>query len=366
MVSPVIFVCHHASMFGGAAMKWGRWVLGGLAAIAAAGFAINYTRPDLLSFSLAPFAATCSKDDEIANADRAAIEKTALEFMGQILGSDPGKAFDKMSALGKDSTSRDQFLNAANQIQNLGPFSEEKIARTYFVKVVAPGAEAGARAMCGTFNDPHEWDAVAVRGHENQGHVVITAKSGAYEYTFVVWLSQTSRGWLVNAFHADMSRLAGKSAENFWRQAQTFRAHGDALDAGLMYITADAFLQRGPNFQPGLRNDFDKDRSSFSEPKEMKGAGPYQWTLDGHAYTVSQLNVNTTRDDGKISLIIHYNLVSWKSDKDADRQSRALLTSYMRAHPDWGKAFDALVAKASKPDHSRNYGTVYDKDKGFL
>lgn len=98
----------------------------------------------------------------------------------------------------------------------------------------------------------------------------------------------------------------------------------------------------------------------------MKGAGPYQWTLDGHAYTVSQLNVNTTRDDGKISLIIHYNLVSWKSDKDADRQSRALLTSYMRAHPDWGKAFDALVAKASKPDHSRNYGTVYDKDKGFL
>jgi|688.fasta_scaffold143116_3 hypothetical protein len=347
-------------------MKWGRWVLGGLATIVAAGVALKFARPDIFSFSVAPFAATCSKDDEIEKFDRGAIEKTALEFMDQMLGSSPGKAFDKMSALGKASTSHDQFLNLANQIQSLGPFSDEKVARTYFVKVLTPRTDGGARALCGTFNDPHEWDAVAVRGRENQGHVVITAKSGAYEYTFVVWLSQTSRGWLVNAFHANMSRLAGRSAENVWRQAQVFRAHGDALDAGLMYITADTLLQRGPNFQPGLRNDFDKDRLSFSEPKEMKGAGPYHWVLDDHAYTVTHLSVTITRGDGKLALVIDHDLGFWKSDDDADRQSRALLTSYMRAHPDWSKAFDALIAKASKPDHSSSYGTVYDKDKGFL
>ena len=353
-------------MVRGHAMKWGRWALGGLAAVVAAGFALNYFRPDLFSLSLAPFAASCAKDDQIATRDRQAINKVALEFASEMLGSDPGLAFDQMSRGTQASTSRAQFLSLAKQLQSAGPFTDEKVTRTYLIKVVAFGADTGSRVPCGMFNDYHEWDAVEVRGHENQAHVVITANSGVNEYTFVVWLADTDRGWLINAFHADMSRLVGRSAEDFWRKAKMFRAQGDALDAGLMYLAADKLLWRGPNFQPGLRTAFNKDRSSFSEPNEMKGAAPYHWVLDDQAYTVTQLNVTGTLGDGKLMLVINYDLVSWTSDEAADRQSRALLTSYMKAHPNWGNAFDAIAAKASKPDHSGNFGTVYERDKGFL
>jgi hypothetical protein len=152
--------------------------------------AISAFRPDILSFSIRPYASTCTQDGEIAAQERAAIEKAARDFVAALLSDAPQAAFEALSSAAVREVRREQLAALAPQLKSIAATSEPTVARTYLIHSTG-GVRPGTRAPCG--RSPN-MNFVAIGAALKSAHVLLTDDLPGAEHGPSGWSSSAALG----------------------------------------------------------------------------------------------------------------------------------------------------------------------------
>lgn len=302
----------------------------------------------------------CRVDDEIDTADRAAVEKTAIEYAQAALSLNTDRAYAMMTSEGQRTTTPQNFsAGMQGLVRNAGAFGAIEREHTYFLNTAGTGSDS--RAQCATPDGKQV--VLEVRGGLKQAHVILLSTTRNNRWEIDVWLLQQGGAWRVRYFHVGIVSMAGHSPEEMLRLARSERAAGHAFNATMLYIGAKALVDRGTAYRVALADDVFKDMQEFKASREFDGRPPFTWTMNGTAYRVGFVTILGI--DGKLGLIFDLPLAAWSGEADAGRTNHAFLDAFMATHKDYSRVFGFLLARAQKPDGSGSYGTVYEEGKGY-
>jgi hypothetical protein len=181
---------------------------------------------------------------------------------------------------------------------------------------------------------------------------------------FEVWLVREDGRWSVNGFSADYGSLGGRDGDAWWSEAKEQRARGHLFNATFLYKAAEQTLNRGAFYQLPDWAEFSRDLDTFKPPPELVGPGPYNWTLNGHPFAITRMEI-VTLNNGKTALVIYQPSPAGADVADADRRNRETINAFLVTHPEWAEAFSAVVVR-SPIGSDQSYGTVYESGKGYL
>jgi hypothetical protein len=304
----------------------------------------------------------CEMDKEIPTADRDAIERAALEFMNDVLGSHPDAAYGLMTKEGQTKITLTQFTAAVQaHVLSMAPFDNVHVTNAYLVNVL-DGTQIQA-VICGEVVSNKTWVAVAAKAVPKQAHVVLAAHTRNYDWAFVLWLIPEQNAWRVENFYAGFTTTAGRTADQLWTMAREQNKKGHLFNANLLYTAAHALAARGPSFQLGISPDLEQDISKFVAPPELQGPPPHTWHVEGATYSITHVSIIGI--GGQLNVIIDQQLSAWGGNEDADRRNRKLAEALAKMHPEYTEVFSGIVVRALKPDGSGGASTVYEVGKGF-
>ena len=336
---------------------WGR-ALFGIALLIAIGGAIAYLE-GLIKFDAGIHAGSCVADGEIALEKRSALDERAVAFTQAVLNQNVSQAYAMMTKEAQASVPEGRFgPGVVALVRSSGPFEAPRITHTYFVR--STGSGPAARMICGANN---EWVSVEIKPGQDQGHVVVSAKTRNNDWAFTVWLLPDESDWRVQYFHMAPSTVVGLTPEMLLQRAGKERDSGHMFNAVMLYSGVHEITDFGPAFQLGIAQTLRDDFEKLKFPPELSGRPPFVWKLGSATYTVAQAGVIGVAQ--KLGLIFMLPQKSWAGNSEADKTNRAFLSAFMAAHPDYSRSFSFLVARALKPDNSGGFGTVYENGKGF-
>ena len=326
--------------------------------------ALAALRPDILSLHFGPYVGTCSRDGQIAASERQEADTAALSFAQSMVGPTPLAAYSRLAPEARGA-GQQNFLRIAQLVQSRGPFAPLSVDHTYMLhfKVTPNGI---AKIPC--VGPDGAMNFVAAEAARVQAHVSLTAASAKVpqtQWTISLWLAKRASDWTVVGFNFSPSMLAGHTGRDLWRMAQQQRQRGHALNAGVLYQMSGELLQRGQDFQSSEHPAFDQDVASFKAPAELSEMRTRPWRLDGQDFPISRIGLFGVGDH-QLALMIGQSQARVLTDQEAEQQDHRLIDAFVKTHPEWREAFDAIVARTYTPDSTRSYGVVYDRDKGYL
>jgi len=326
-----------------------------------AGGVVAAWQTGLIKVKLGAVAGTCEVDDEIAPGERGAISQAAMKFVTTSLSSHPENAFPMMVEAARTTTTAEKLGETLRSVNsNWGPMNGPKVSKVYYLQPFGGGIEG--RTVCGPL-DNDKWVSIAQIPGTKQAHVVVTAQSRNNSWDYTLWLVPEADGWRVRYFHIGMSGVVGHSTADMLQMARTERDTGHQFNAAMLYAGVQGTLDRGPMFQLGSQQAFDSDMQKFVAPPELQGNAPYMWTLGGRRWKVAHVTILGA--GGKLGLLFELPQDKWRGDDIADQSNHQFLDSFMRAHRDYSRVFGFLAARATKPDNSGGFGTVYEAGKGY-
>ena len=312
-------------------------------------------------FSVGTSAGLCQADDEIPSALRTAAEKEASTFAEAAFGAHPESTLLMMTKEVQSTTSpKDYSAQLAAPLRQYGPFTDVRIARTYLLQ--ASGTSKEARAICGPVSATN-WVSVEVKPGLTQAHVMVSAKTRNNDWALTLWLLPEDKEWRVQYVNLSISTVVGYSPDDLLRLAQQQRDAGHMFNAAMLFVGAQAIVERGPAFQLGIAQTIHSEASKFSAPSELQGKPPFVWKMKGAEYKVSGIAVLGI--DHKLGLTFDLPLEKWSGNEDANRRNRAFIDAFIATHADYAPTFGFLNARAQKPDGSGGFATVYEAGKGY-
>jgi len=315
----------------------------------------------LVKFNMGVHSDVCQSGDEIEASVRSALGDRAMAFTRAILNRKSAEAYSMMSDQVRAASPEEKFaaeIGAA--VQGAGRLQGLRIGQTYYV--MSGGAGPDGHTMCGLVaDDKRVW--VAVKPGLDQGHVVIYAKARNNDWAFTFWLLPKGKDWQIQFFHLNPATMVGLSPDQLLQQARQERDSGHMFNAAMLYAGVRGVSDYGPAFQLGIVQPLQRDLDKLQVPPELSGPPPFDWKMGGKDYSVSKVTIVGV--DGKLGLIFLLPQKSWSGEDGAAKFNRAFLAAFIAAHPDYGRSFSFLVARALKPDNSGGFGTVYENGKGF-
>jgi hypothetical protein len=306
------------------------------------------------------FVATCKTDDEIAAKERDSVDQVALKFVQDAVGPDPSTAYASFTSDAKGSVHLDQFVTAFQTgIKPIGPFKDLRVTHTYIATVT--GGNQEQRVVCRNLSSPESWVAVNAKPGPAEAHVLVEGQTVNNTVVFVIWLIPEQGNWRVQYVDYATAEMVGKSAVDLRKMAETEWKRQHNFNAYILSETALQLADRGPFFQLGIRPEIDKQIAELDRPIDLQGRPPFTWHFEKSTFKV--LNVGAIGVGGKIYLIIDHEIEPWTEDKQADRQNRELMASFLKTYPEYKDAFAGLVVRAHERGGNRGYGTVDENQK---
>lgn len=308
-----------------------------------------------------PYIASCRRDAEITANEQRRIHLTAERFVSDMLSKSPHAAYQSMSKIGQAYVSASDFDALAHQLASEQSGGTATVVHTYMTSILPPPRD-GTVIPCDASKD----SALLRMGEQSeQAHVILSYPVTSGRRSYDVWMISENGDWRVAGFHSGLIEISGHSGEDFWTLAKQQRARGHTFNATLLYKAAAVTLDRGPYIQPAVWGKFKADYEQFSPAPELKGSGPYLWTLKGENFPIRSVSF-LGMEGNKMVLIISQPSTIWAGDADADLRNHRLIDAFIAAHPDWEESIDAIVARAIGPDPSSSYGTVFEKGSGYV
>lgn len=309
-----------------------------------------------------PAVGYCQANEEILPRERRAIEAAALNYM-DVFERLPVEARALMSRAGRNATRDRQGLEAAATEYNGVETSTARAMTGAYLLRFTGGSRTGAAVPCGLEGGRA---AFASRGATWKTAIVMLTEGlpGGSERTITLWMEHERGAWAVRAFHFVPSQIAGKDAEQLWAAAREQRSARHAFNANMLYAAARTTMTRGSFLQLPIAQDFQADIRTFRAPPELQGEAPYAWRLGGKTFNVTHFQYSGL-GDGTVALIVDHASGPWETSADAEVLNHALIDSFDAAYPEWRDIFDAVVARAAKPNTNETWGTVYLKDGGY-
>ncbi|HYD88430.1 MAG TPA: hypothetical protein VEA80_13220 [Vitreimonas sp.] len=304
----------------------------------------------------------CQANGEIAEETRQELSSAALSFL-ELFARSPNEARELMSERGRAATVDRASLEGAHAIyRSMETVSPPVVTETYLVRFLG-GSEGGSRVPCGFVGGRA---AFVSRGGTLSSAVVLVAEefAGGSGRTTSVWIERENGAWRIRALNFGISRIVGKGSAELWEAARNQRGRGNDFNAAMLYAAARSALQRGPFYQDRLMQDFNADISTFLAPDIVRGDAPFTWTFGGETFEVTQVQY-VGFESGDVALVIDHAPSAWTENAEAEAINRRLIDSFSAAYPEWREVFDAVVARAAKPNSNQRWGTVYRRSVGY-
>ena len=309
-----------------------------------------------------PQAMTCRVDKEVRAAERAEPQQAALGVVTALLTGDAASVDKALTPEAKAALGAGGLERLVRSVAGEAPYSDIRVAHAYLIEVQS-GDDPLPLMTCGkSLTDP---DAVllAMRALPQQFHIEVTAKSRNNEWSVFVFLAPEQSAWRVLSLEMHVAGLSGRSSQDLNRLALEQKGRGHALNANLLMKAALAAADRGPNVRTIWKQDLQNALKTQGAPPELSGEAPYSWTLDGRTTRIASLGVIGI--GGDLDLLIYRLADEWSGNAAADADSRALIESLVKAHPELRESFPAIIVRALKPDQSGGWATAFEFAKGF-
>lgn len=304
----------------------------------------------------------CQANAEISPTTRAEIDATALTFM-DVFSRDPMEARGLMSRRGQAATRERAAMTGAHGLYHATEVTgDREVTETYLLRFVS-GSQTGERTPCG-FQEGRP--VFVARGGTAMSAIVLMTEEmdGGSQRTTSLWLEHENGAWRVLGMNFGLSRVAGLDSEQLWQAAKQQRANGRDFNAAMLYVAAQATLQRGSFYQARVTQAFNADYNTFEAPALMRGTPPFAWTFDGDSFSVNEVQYMGL-GSGEVALIIDHASDAWTETAEAESINRRLIDGFVASNPHWRETFDAIVARAAKPGSNQHWGTVYSATGGY-
>ena len=211
--------------------------------------------------------------------------------------------------------------------------------------------------VCGKTADPDHQVIAAVAAVPEQAHVILEADTTNNSWAFVLWMLPEQGGWHPEHFNFAAIAIGGKSAKDFWRLAREQHERHHDFNAYLLYATASQLASRGANLQLGIESQIQDAMKQVPALPELTGRPPYLWKFGADTFSV--VRAGPVSVDGKLYLVVSYELSPWPDDQAADARNHQLIADFTKAHPEYSEAFSGgMIAEAREANGPHGYRTV--------
>jgi hypothetical protein len=217
--------------------------------------------------------------------------------------------------------------------------------------------------VCGRTMDDPDSLTVSMRPIPRQFHVEIAANSINNGWSIFIWLIPEDGTLKALSFSFNSAAISGKTSRDLQRLAQEQSAQGHAFNAAFLYQAAESTSSRGPNALPAWKQDLDKEIKAFAVPKDLAGPPPHMWHVGDQMFDIQGRGVMGI--GGDLDLILDRRLATWTDNAAADGDNKNFVSALVKAYPEFGDGFKAIIARAHKPDGTGGFTTVYEFGKGF-
>lgn len=343
-------------------MRTGSIVIGivGLAAAAAAAYAYV---TGLINFGVTLNAGVCLEDEEIDQALRDGATKAARELADKLLLPDSAPGYAMLTPELQKIIPAAQFDGMAKQVQASGPYRDFKVEHLYQPKV----AGDPTRALCGAVSDPERRVTVETAPDATQIHAVLSAKTANNDWAFTFWLIQDEATWRAHAFYVSMASMVGRGPAELMRQARAQETKGHLINAHMLYVAANALMNRGQSFELGVKSELAADLKTHKIPPELAGKPPFKWRLADKDFSIAQATILGV--ESKLALLLAHSDPAWNGGDlaDAERRNRALVGAFVKAHPEYAETFGLVIAQLKGPPAKDVvYNTIFDAKTGYV
>jgi hypothetical protein len=301
---------------------------------------------------------TCLVDRGIPAPTRASITSAAAAFADDVLSARSAATYDRMSVIGKAASSPEAVAQYIKATQLMAPYAPSKVTHIYLVR------EAGnsPSAICG---NPDARVDVRLSQSPVQSFVLLESRTRNAGWALTIWMEQVGGVWQVNGFNINASIVGEATSGVMMKRAREQAEKHNDFNAAVLYATGLQLAQRGPVLRLGVVPGIQTEIAGARAPKELSGAPPFAWDLEGKPYRISQ--VGTIAVGGEMGLDIQEAPLSdVMSTDDMTRHNQAAILSFLQAHPEVRGAFPWVNWRSLAPDGKSGLSTVYDFKKGFL
>lgn len=305
-----------------------------------------------------PHVAVCSRNEEIASSERAAIDQTAIEFIERIYAGDSSGAFSSMLTSAQDDATRNGLATLAEAARSY-PGEQRRVADRYLLQHV--GAESGQSPCI----EGNRVTTLANGGGSRTAFALVTEtlQAGA-ERTWTLWLNLEEGTWRVRAFNVGLSGFAGRSANDLIEEALRQDRDGHSFNATILFDLANQASNRGSFFTSADQNRVAQIRRERPRHPELAGEAPYTFVLGDKRFSVT--TVRPLADgQGTLSLVLVLARTPWRGEGEAERANRTLIDAMNAHRAEWREVFDALVVQTPMEEGGRSWGTVFRNDEGY-
>lgn len=311
----------------------------------------------------APFQGKCIPEGARPESTARAAGEAALAFVSSLVSEDPSAARSLMTITAQASTSAEQLTRIRTALTAASAEGAPKIVASFLLSLAKPPATF-AFVPCLAQSSYRGVDLVGAGPYATQSYVVVSMATGednASAFSISLRLEQGS--WRIERFHFDPIILAGRDGYAWWALAQEQARKGHTLNAALLLQTAKRLLFRGPDYQPGGLAEVSRELANLPTPRELQGRPPYNWSLDNTTFRVASLGVYGI-GPGKALLMLVQQPSDWGNEAEAEASNRRLIDAFIRGHPEWSEAFDAVGSRTCNLA-GKCYRIIYQGGAGY-
>jgi hypothetical protein len=297
---------------------------------------------------------SCKVDSEVAADQRSPYQQAALDFTEALLKQDAAQIHlrftaDLRRAITLDQVSSGLLRQIAPMVQGVGA---PHVSHSYLV--TSYGVGANHTTMCGPITGDNVF--LATKSGAKQAHVIVEAESSVHTATFVLWLLADDSKWLVQGFHAQVTTMLGKTADDYRAMARAEHQRGHLFNAAVLLVGAGNLAYRGKDLRLSLWQDIQKEMKAQELPPELKGDPPFTWRFDRDSFRILFLSIWVI--EGKLGLLIRREVPSLPDTAAVDDEDRRLIVGFLKQQPEVREVFEFLYVQTMEARSDKVHNAV--------
>jgi len=290
---------------------------------------------------------TCQSREEIAAADRTAIENTAQQLFEQSARGDADSI--RTNSVPSLQSSFNGIAGAVNDNKDALSGAKPQI-RTAFLLDTGATPSPDGRFYCGVYSG----NGMASNGAEfdlpglaaGKYAVVIqdvVGSKGPYAFSTVL---QQMNGWKLAGLQIRPESAYGHDGIWYLERARDYKNKGQNHNAWFFYATSWDLMAPVRFMETKLLGKINEELTSV-QPKDIPSGNPVSYIVNGKTYSITEMSVLHTQNT--FDLAIKYSVPSTADFNATQADARNLANAYVAQYPELKDAFNNVWAHAIDP-----------------
>ncbi len=300
-------------------------------------------------------AETCSSVEEMDEATRSALERTARQFFDY---ASKGDVFDlKQSAIASLASNFGNIEAVVVDQRSTYAGAQPAVRTSYLLEASGAAPIARAEFLCGVWATPG-WATFAINNLPpgRYGVVIQDVSTPKGKYALTMVLKQEGGAWKLAGYYSKPAEIGGHDGQWFLTKAREYKAKGANHNAWFYYLTAWDLM---------APVDFMGTRALDKLSDEMQSVRPSDLPTSDHSLALAAsggrsyqvIYISALPVDNDLDLLVKYRMPDISNTQQTFADNTAVIRAIVARYPEFRQAFAGVVARATEPS-GRDYGTV--------